>query len=114
MKVTIDPLNPDALARHRGSFLTVSGRRGPHIQKWPGKRTTPFTTRDREWQTRFGFAASMASLPVSMEYLTAVTHSKGSEQVPRDLLTSSYMGRLYVLIGPNGQQWTEVVGPVLD
>ena len=110
MKITLGNLQPDALPRSKGIYLTRSYRGGAVVQKWPTKQKKPFTDAQRCWQIRFAFAARMASSPYFVEYETALFLSKGTMQVPRDLLTAAALGRQYTIEWPFGGEWGHVEG----
>lgn len=105
MKVELAALDPDALPRHKGSYLVVDTKWGPRLVTWPkprGKAKTPY-----DWfrQQEFAIAGWMAANPSPLDYLTAVEMTKGTHQVPRDFLTMCAFGRAYTLVGPSGIEW---------
>lgn len=86
---------------------------------WVGLKSPAYNPANRselqdQYVQRFAFAARMASNPMAQEYETAREMSKGTEQVPRDILTMAAMGRYYVITRPNGSMWRHVSRPVLS
>lgn len=91
--------------RTRGGFYIVPGKRGPIAIGWPkprGKAKTPY---DYYKQEEFGLAGRMASSALADEVLTAMEMCKGTQQVPRDILTMCIFGTYYQLINEDGFIW---------
>ena len=114
MKVDLGPVQPDSLPQMRGSFYVREFRGRTIAQAWPKKRTKPYSKAEIDHQRRFGFAAKMAATPYPVDYQTAVEFAKGTEQVPRDILTTAALGRYFTFSGPDGQEWTHVEGSTVN
>lgn len=114
MKIDLGPIQPDALPRIKGGFYLRATRYGLRAQKWPRPGSASKLLAQQQHRTRFGFAARMASNPEPISYQTAVHLSQGTEQVPRDLLTSAAMGRLYEIYFPSGEQWRHLPGSLAN
>lgn len=56
---------------------------------------------------QFGLAAQMAASPIWLDYVGALAASKGTEQVPRDVLMMAIYGGLFQLVLPDGTVTTQ-------
>ena len=112
MKVTPGAIQPDTVPAVHGLFYARGGPRGLVIQARPRPGKRKWSVIERAWQQRFAFAARMASSPYWADLGTAIEMTRGEEQVPRDLLTAVALGRFYELVGPGGQVWGHVEGPI--
>jgi len=114
MKITSAQLSPRALQHSLSGVVVRATKNGIVIQKWPKKRGASMHPIQKHYAIRFGFAARMAANPEPLSLLTAMEMAKGTEQVPRDILTMAALGVYYEPIGPDGQQWGHVPGPLYD
>lgn len=110
-KVDLGPVAPRALPSVRGAFYIRDTRWGPRAQAWPKPRKN-WSLLQKQYRTRFAFAARMAATPYPLDYQTAVEMAKGTEQVPRDILTMAALGQYYEIVGPDGIPWGHVEGPI--
>jgi len=102
------PFDQGTGARPRSAGVIYSfSRRGEYIvSKWPRKRG-PTTNRTQLFLARqFGLASKMASVPLDIDYQTAVNITKGYTNPPRDVLTAAAYGRLYDLQSEDGTIWS--------
>ena len=113
MKIKYAPLDPNALTTVLGGSYIRNTKHGIVIQRKPSHNKGLNSPVAKAWQTRFGFAATMASSATSMEYETAFEMSKGTEQVPRDILTMAALGDYYLITNPDGWQWPKNPSPIL-
>lgn len=111
-KVDLANLAPRAINQAGKRFVIRDTLNGPVAQAWPTPGKRQWTERERQYQRRFAFAASMASNPTPLEYQTAVFLSKGTDQVPRDVLTMAALGTYYILETEDGFTWPQGYGPL--
>lgn len=111
MKIKFAPLGSKALTTTLAGAYLRDTKHGPVVQQKPTHNVGLKTPIARAWQTRFGFAARMASSAGYLDYATAVEMAKGTEQVPRDILTMAALGTYYQIIDPDGFRWGHVWGP---
>lgn len=112
MKFDSAQLTPDALALYRRSIMIRATKHGVVGQSYPRAPRKEGSLLQKQYRTRFGLAARMASNPEPLQYLTAVELAKGTEQVPRDILTMAALGNYYIIVNPDGSEWGHVEGPV--
>lgn len=94
---------PDAYPRVRGVMLTLTGKNGHVVQKWP-KPAGPPKTWVNQWNVaQWSIAARWAANAEPMSMETARFLSKGTVWLPRDILMMAAYGKLYELVGPNGE-----------
>lgn len=105
MKIKPGNIAPSALLLAKGRALFIAGPNGWHAQKWPKKRGAAKSGYDWYRQQEFGVLAKMASNPLDLDYGTALEMSKGTEQVPRDILQMCAFGRYYVIKDKDGFEW---------
>jgi hypothetical protein len=99
-------------ARHfKRAFYVKRTMQGLAVQAMPKPYKRPAIS--IEWNTRFGIAARMASNAISIELASAIGLSKGTTQVPRDLLTMAATGRLWQIEMPDGSILGHVEGPTV-
>lgn len=55
----------------------------------------------------------MAANPTGPDLATAIHMAKGTEQVPRDILTMAAMARYYTFVAPDGSTWGPLPGPTV-
>ena len=104
----IDPafIDPDAPPRVRGQFIVQKWRDKYIMRRWP-RRGGPLDKRIREWQrAQFSIAAQMCANPYPIDLWTAIEVVKGTMMVPRDFLMMCCYARGYVVVGPDGIEWT--------
>lgn len=103
----IKPLGPDPDAVPIGlkGIQVRATRWGWVAQAQPGPRTKPRTLLQKQYVQRFTFAARMASQPEPRELETAINLAKETQQVPRDILTMTAMGRYYAIENEDGTWW---------
>lgn len=71
------------------------------ISKSPSQPKTP--NRNKIWnQNQFAIAARMAASPLWLDQISAMQVSKGTEQVPRDILMMAAYGKLISIEFPDG------------
>lgn len=104
-----DPRSIPHLTRH---VVLRATRWGGVAQARPKIGPAPAGSLRDHYRKRFGFAARMASSATFLDYETAYHWSKGSEQVPRDILTAAALGRYWQLILPDGTVAGHVPGPI--
>lgn len=109
---------PDAYPRVRGKFLVQPGIGGLHAQKWPRKRGKPTHPAVIFTSTQFGRAGQMAANSEPVQFETARQLTKGTDWLPRDLLTLAAYGKAYELFAPDGTKFTQAdhgyPGPVQE
>lgn len=111
MKIKPASADPDAVPHGLKKVQIRNTRWGIVAQKRPGKPKKPPTKLQQQYRQRFALAARMASDPTSLDLRTAIEMAKGTEQVPRDILTMAALGRYYEIVGPDGELWGHVEGP---
>lgn len=105
MKVKADYLSPRAIPRARGRYVIRITERGTYITSWPKRRTTKYDPYEFYKRQEFANAAYAAANPEPFQFETAINLTRGTEQVPRDLLTMAAYGRAYRITGPDGLEW---------
>lgn len=93
----------------------VNIRNTPHgwiAQKPPGPNKSRATVLETQTRKQFAFAAIMASSPLDVDYLTAIEMAKGTEQVPRDILTMAALGRYYWITSDGETSWRTTERPI--
>lgn len=98
------PLTERSIPRSRGRFYGRVFRDGIVFQKWPRKRPKAKTGGEYYKQREFGMAAAWASDPEPIGYQTAVELSKGTTNVPRDLIMMTSYGTFYRVFLPDGTE----------
>lgn len=112
MKIKSAQLSPYTLSHMlKGVVVVADPKRGVIIRSRP-TRKKPRTLLQKQYSRRFGFAGAMASNSEVMQLQTAIEMSKGTEQVPRDILTMAALGNYYILLNQDGTEWDHVEGPV--
>lgn len=112
MKIDSGQLSPRQLASLLKGVNVRATRHGVVIQKWPRGRGGKATERERQNRARFGLAARMASNPIWLDRGTAEEMAKGTQQVPRDILTMAAMGNYYVIRRPDGTIYERLQSPI--
>lgn len=107
MKLTKNNGPAEELRASRGAFYIRATKHGLVAQAWPRKRGMATTGYDFYRQREFAIAARWASHPEPKMYQTAVEMTRGTEQVPRDVIMMAIMGTYYTFVLPDG---TEVTG----
>lgn len=110
-KVDLSNLAPGTAPLIRGAVVFKDNHGGPSAQSWPRKRPDWASSPMQPWCTRFGFAAVMAANPNAIDLACAIGLAKGTEQVPRDLLTQAALGRMWIITNEDGTEWGHVQGP---
>lgn len=106
-KVDLANIPPDAWPRVRGAFLVKAGIYGPYAAKWPRKAGPPKTPAQQFTSAQFGIAARMAANSEPVQFETAREMTKGTDWLPRDLLTLAAYGKAYELFAPDGTPFTQ-------
>jgi hypothetical protein len=114
MKIIPAPLQPDSIPFKLRGVMVRATKWGWVVQKLPAKENGRFSPLVAAYRKRFGFAARMASNPNPLDLATAHFFSKGTEQVPRDILTTAALGRYFEIVNPDGEQWEHVAGPIFQ
>lgn len=104
-------LDPRTLAFAGGPVVVKQWKNLVVAQSRPGLPVRGWTALQRHWRIRFGLAAKMAASPVQLDYMTAFEMAKGTEQVPRDILTAAALGRYYILTNEDGTEWQPIAAP---
>lgn len=112
MKITPANADPDGVPHGLKEVQVRPTKWGWVVQKRPGPHRKPFTLEQKQYQARFGIAGRLASDPNPFDFIEAVAWSKGTQQVPRDLLTRAALGRFWQIVNPDGTVWGHVEGPV--
>lgn len=114
MKIKLANLSPRAFAQARGKFVIRDTIHGPIAQAWPKKQNGRGTILQQQFRQRFAFAGQMASNPTPLELQTAQFLSKGTDQVPRDLLTMAALAEYYIFQWPDGRQIQKGSSPLAN
>lgn len=89
--------------------------KGFYLSSWRGrtfvKKSPRYALGDnpaRRWNlNQFAIAARMAASPIWLDYIGALNASRGTEQVPRDILMMAAYGSLFTLTLPDGTTTTQ-------
>lgn len=111
MKIDLGPQPVGAFPDLRPFVVFRSTRWGAVAQAGPRRRKASWSARQEQYRARFAFAARMAAAPFVLDYKTAVEMAKGTEQVPRDILTMAATGTYYILVNEDGSEWGHVPNP---
>lgn len=114
MKITSAQADPDALPHGLKNVQVRATRWGVVIQAKPRKGNRSWSPLQKQQRIRFGLAARMASDPHSLDLRTAMEMAKGTQQVPRDILTMAAQGRYYFIANPDGTAWRTTERPFSD
>ncbi len=112
MRIKGGPINPKALTSRYPGVVIRDTWQGPVVQARPRPGSMKGQPINAAYRKRFGFAGRMASSPAPLEMQTAIEMAKGTEQVPRDILTMAALGRYYIIVNPDGTEWGHVEGPL--
>lgn len=75
------------------------------VRKWPKKRGTPKSARQRWWISWFKQANLLAKYADAASQRRAIELTKGTGLYPRDILLKTMRGRLYYWTDPTGKTW---------
>jgi len=78
------------------------------VRKWPKKRGTPTSARQRLWIEWFRQANELAKYADPMSQVRAIEMTKASGMYPRDVLLKAMRGRLYFWADTAGWKWFSV------
>lgn len=110
-KVDLSNLAPGTAPLIRGAVVYKENFGGATAQAWPKKRPNWASSPMADWCNRFGFAGNFAANALPIDLQAAIGLAKGTEQVPRDLLTQAALGRLWIIVNEDGTEWGHVLGP---
>lgn len=112
MKIKSGQLTPDTLPHLLRNVVYRATPDGVVIQSRPRPPVNGWSLLQKQYRTRFAFAARMASSAVYLDLETAREMSKGTEQTPRDILTMACLGQYYFFQFPDGSESGHVPGPI--
>lgn len=75
------------------------------VRKWPKKRGTPKSARQRFWIDWFRQANLLAKYVDAASQRRAIEMTKGSGAYPRDVLLAAMRGRLFTWVDETGWRW---------
>ncbi len=78
------------------------------VRKWPKKRGTPKSPKQRFWNDWFSQANKLAKYADPMSQVRAIEMTKGTGQYPRDVLLMAMRGSLYYWADATGWKWFSV------
>ena len=78
------------------------------VQKWPKKRGSPTSEKQRFWVEWFRQANLLAKYADAESLRLAIEYTKGSGWYPRDILLKAMRGRLYWWTDTTGWKWYPV------
>jgi len=113
MKIKIATETGQAIPRPLHTVQVRATKHGIVVQTRPQRDKRKFTQRQLDVQTWFAFAGRMASNPTSLDARAAMAASRGTEQVPRDILTMAALGRYYQFVMPDGSILPRITVPVV-
>lgn len=91
-----------------GAFVIRDTKWGPVVASYPRKRSRPPSPYEVYHRGEFGLAGSLAAHPFSLDVAFAESWAKGTNMVPRDILTMLAMGTFFIFEGddcPPFQSW---------
>lgn len=94
----------------RGAVLQVT-RHGAYLRARPKPPKHGWSQKQIDNRKRFGLAGNMASNPHPLDLATAIEFAKGTEQVPRDILTMAALGSYFIIENPDGTEWPRIKFP---
>lgn len=113
MKLIPSGPGPDQVPTHLGAANVRATPHGYVVQQTPPNPIAFRSPLARQMTVRFGFAGRMASNPSDTQLETAMEMAKGTEQVPRDILTMAALGRYYIFETDAGGTWRHVRTPTV-
>lgn len=113
MKLWPANADPDAIPHGLKDVQVRATKRWGIIAQTRPQRQPRSTQLQKQYRTRFGLAGRMAANPGSLDLLTAIEMARGTEQVPRDILTMAALGAYYLIVNPDGTTWRRPEKPVL-
>ena len=90
---------------YRGRVIIYAQRGVLRVAKWPRKRGTPKSAKQRWWNDWFTQANLLAKYADPMSQARAIQMTKGSGLYPRDVLLEAMRGRLYWWADETGWKW---------
>lgn len=107
-KVILDNVTPDAFPRIRGRFLTHPIRGQIIARGWPKKRGDNQHPNSQWTAKQFAYVGQMTANAFPLDWQTAIYMTKGTDWVPRDLLTRAAFGTAYEVTLAGGDPWPVV------
>lgn len=83
------------------------------VQTNPPRPVSKRSKAQRDFLIRFKFAGRMAANPSLTQLETAIEMARGTEQVPRDILTMAALGRYYIFEWDDGTTYRHVRTPTV-
>lgn len=111
-KLKLGTLDPRALTSGRGGIYIRDTKNGVVAQSKPKKPKNGWTNAQIANRKRFGLAAINAADAWWSDLATAIEMAKGTDQVPRDILTMAALGRYYEIVSPTGEEFQPMTDPV--
>jgi len=105
-KITLGTLDPRALTSGSGSIVIRDTKHGVVVASKGYPRKSTETEAQRNQRVRFGMASKIAAAATYLDYETARNFAQGTEQVPRDILTDAALGTYFIIVNPDGSEWT--------